>query len=145
MSSINITQLQTIDGANNNVKLFSPFTTTIKLVVDFNLSADFLTMQNVKLRVMFEIIEFSTNNVVVYHSHDFNYSSNLGQSLFAWEGDPTPHQLGLQWVGPGRGNVFGFRAAVEASSLQGQNGQIAIDALAVSDVRWFRLKDEYSL
>jgi len=145
MSAINITQLQTIDGANNNVRLFSPFTTTLKLVVYFNLSVDFRTMQNVKLRVMFEIIEFSTNNVVVYHPHDFNYSGTMGQSLFAWEGDPTPHQLGLQWIGPGRGIVFGFRSAVEASSLQGQNGQIAIDALAVSDIRWFRLKDEFGV
>jgi len=54
----------------------------------------------------------------------------------------TPHDWGLQ---RSQRNIFGFRAAIEVSAFQGEQGLVAVDAFDVSEIRWFRLEDVFEL
>lgn len=138
MSSVKITSVETENAQGKNVDLFNPFTDSLKLTMFFTLSPDILAMPNVVLAGTFEIIELRTNQVAVYHVAQANYNPALGPYVFWWLGSPTPHDWGLQWTA---GDIFGFRAAVEVSAWQGEQGLVPVDAFDVSGVRWFRLED----
>jgi hypothetical protein len=140
MPTINISRAYVTRGDGTETILFDPFIDSLKLVVDFDLSSDIVQLPNVFLNVVFELIDFRTNIVVVHHPAQYSYNPTLGRFLFAWAGSPTPQQWGLQWIG---NDIFGFRVGIEASSYQSPNGFVAIEALAVSDIKWFRLEDVF--
>lgn len=142
MPSVKITSLETENAQGKNISLFNPFTDGLKLTMFFTLSQDIVAMSNVQLEGSFQIIEFRTNQVVVHHTAQANYNPGLGQHVFWWVGSPTPHDWGLQWT---QADIFGFRAAIEVSALQGEQGLVAVDAFDVSDIRWFRLEDVFLL
>ncbi len=139
MPSVKITHLDTENAQGTNVDLFNPFTVSLKLVMFFTLSPDIITLPNVVFEGIFQILDLRTNQVVVHHAVQANYDPGWGQYLYWWIGSPTPHDWGVQWTQGG--DNFGFRAAIEVSSFQVEQGLVAVDAFDVSDIRWFRLQD----
>ena len=138
MSNINIDQIWSgkTDGAP--AKLVNPFTDRLKFSVEFSISNDIVQMPNVSILVNYEIIEFRTNAVVLYSPTIYNYNPVLGPYLFAYIAGPTGYDYGFNWTS---GDVFGFRASVEAYSYQAPDGDVPVNDVAVSDIFWFRFED----
>jgi len=139
---ITITEIQTFnDKTGKNEIFFNPLYDPLKLVVYYNLSADIVNV-NADLSLVFEIVDFQTNKVVVNQRCWYNYVAGSGSSWFAWVGSPTPHDWGLVWTG---GDVFGFRVAVEVSINLDSSGYNQTGTVAVSETRWFRVQDIFTL
>ena len=134
MPSVQITKLKTINNTTNvETDLFNPFNDPIKLAVDAIFSADAL-QNNPVIWITYQIIELRTNQVV----EQWQFQNDLPYSpIDAWVVLPTAYSLGLNWISS---DIFGFRAAIELFSNQGESGLQAVDAFAVSDILWFRFE-----
>lgn len=142
MPTVKITSLETENAQGENISLFNPYTDNLKLVMFFTLSQDIVATPSVVLSGTFQIIELRTNQVVADHAAQANYNPAIGPYVFWWMGSPTPQNWGLQWI---QGDIFGFRAAVEVSAIEGEEGLIPVNAFDVSEIRWFRLADIFEV
>jgi hypothetical protein len=139
MPSIQISSLKIFNG-NTHVEtgLLNPFNDPFTLWLEAFFSADTMKM-NPEIWITFQIVALRTNEVV----EQWVYQTPLLYSgIDAWIVLPTADALGLKWIGS---DIFGFRAAIELFSNQGESGLQGVDALAVSDIRWFRFEPVFSL
>jgi hypothetical protein len=91
-------------------------------------------MPNLTVEFVFQLINLHTNQVFLHNPGQ--RSATLGQVSEELYYDINPSTTaGMQWT-TGADN-FGFRGAVAALESNGQY----VDAIAVSDVRWFRVED----
>jgi hypothetical protein len=134
MPSVKITNLETLMG-DTDTTLFDPFGDPISLRISVSISADAMQVTNPKIRYIYQIINFSNNEV--FETWQSTYDL-LYLDAAAWIGLPTAHDLGMNWTAS---DIFGFRGAVELFSNQEENGLVAIDAMDVAGIHWFRVKD----
>lgn len=134
MSSVQIS-INTINAATGaSASLFNPFSPNLRLVILFTLSPDLANMPNLTVEFVFQLINLRTNEVFFHNPGQ--RSVTLGQASEEIYYDINPsNTAGMQWTSGA--DIFGFRGAVAALESNGQY----IDAIAVSDVRWFRVED----
>jgi hypothetical protein len=137
MSTINITDLSTYKNSTwQKDVIFHPYFNDLVLAVDFDLSNDIASTPDVRITISFEIIEFRTNKVVFYHTHDWNIPLTW-QSVYSILGPLIPNDIGLRWRDS---DVFGLRASIEAAHGIGTTAFGNFNCLAVSGISWFRLE-----
>jgi hypothetical protein len=138
MPSVQI-NAETLNAATGeSASLFNPFSPNLRLSITYTLSPDFAAMANVTVEVVFQLINFHTNQVFFHNpgQHPVPAGGTLGGSFY----DINPsNTAGMQWTTGA--DIFGFRGAVAVLESNGMN----VDAIAVSDIRWFRLEDVATL
>ena len=138
MPSVKITAVETVKNSVNS-DLFNPFTDPITLRLTIMFSSDVFQLVQPKTDITFQIIELRTNTV--FEQWKFEYDP-ISPGMYVWVDLPTAHDLGLSW---NWSDIFGFRGAVELFSLQGEEGLIAVDAMDVSEIHWFRVEPLFTL
>lgn len=146
MPTLAIQGIRTMDQDHVNATFFHPFFDALALVMDCFASADLLSLPQPMFNAQFEIINPSTDTVIVNQgfSHDLvwgkyfwiSMGNNWGPNTSDYD---TPQKWGIHPAANGWNEVFGFRGIIKAYSWQGENGQIDIDAFDVSPIRWFRV------
>ncbi|HEX4591974.1 MAG TPA: hypothetical protein VH120_18715 [Gemmataceae bacterium] len=132
---------QTQNDLGQETSLFNPFTDDLDLVSFFTINPALASTPNLLLVGAWQVIELKTNTVV----YQFSAQATPPQGTsFRWAlGPGTPHGMGLQW---GQGtDLFALRTTVEAFQSDPSAGWQALDAFAVSELFWFRLKLIYTL
>jgi hypothetical protein len=151
MPTLQITNLRTMSQSNQNATLFNPFADALALTMDLTASADLIALPSSSLSAIFQIIDPRTNSVVVNRTWTtpFKWGRWFWISMGNNWGPPsdyqTPSRWGLSW---GQNSVFGFRGIVKALYIPTRppgSGWRAVDAFDVSDVRWFRLEEIFTL
>jgi hypothetical protein len=108
-------------------------------------------LPNAIFTAIFQILDPYTDTTVanITWSNPFQW----GQWFWISEGNnwgppsayETPQRWGLNWT---KNSVFGFRGIIKASYIPPDppgSGWAAVDALDVSPVKWFRLKEVFGL
>ena len=146
MPTLSIKRVRTMNQEHVNATFFHPFEDALALVMDCFASADLLSLPSPMFDAQFEIINPSTDIVVVNQS--WMHSLVWGQSFWISKGNnwgpssadyQTPEKWGIHPAAHGWNEVFGFRGIIKAYSWQGENGQREVDAFDVSQIRWFRI------
>jgi hypothetical protein len=138
MPSIQIS-VETLNAATGaSASLFNPFSPNLRLVVNYALSPDLASMPNLTVEIVFQLINLHANEV--FFNNPGQHPVPAGQASGANYYDINPsNTAGMQWVTGA--DIFGFRGAVATLESNGTY----VDAIAVSDVRWFRLEDAATL
>jgi hypothetical protein len=136
MPSVQITAKTTNAQTGQPATLFSPYNASLRLNVEYTLSADLVTLPNLQIGVIMEMIDLRTNHVFFYLAGQHPHPFGIGTQTYVYDINPS-NTAGMNW---GLGDIFGFRGALEVSGPSG-----AIDATAVSDIKWFRLQDMFEL
>jgi hypothetical protein len=138
MPSIQIS-VETLNAATGvSAGLFNPFSPNLRLVINYVLSPDLASMPNLTIETVFQLINLHTNEV--FFNNPGQHPVPAGQASGASYYDINPsNTAGMQWATGA--DIFGFRGAVAALESNGSY----VDAIAVSDVRWFRLEDVATL
>jgi hypothetical protein len=138
MPSIQII-VETLNAATGvSASLFFPFSPNLRLVINYVLSPDLASMPNLTIETVFQLINLHTNEV--FFNNPSQHPVPAGQASGASYYDINPsNTAGMQWTTGA--DIFGFRGAVAALESNGTY----VDAIAVSDVRWFRLEDAATL
>ena len=145
MPTLKISGLRTMNQHGQNATFFHPFTDALALVMDCYASADLLAMPAPRFEAQFEIINPSTDIVVVNSTwhHDLSWGQYFWISMGNNWGPPgsytTPELWGIHPAAHGWNEIFGFRGIMKAYSWQGASGEKEVDAFDVSPVRWFRV------
>lgn len=143
MPTLSIQSIRTMNQEHVNATFFHPFTSALALVIDCFVSSDLLSMPDPMFHAQFEIINSSTDVVVV--NEGWMHSLAWGQYFWISMGNnwgpsyTTPEKWGIHPAEHDWNEVFGFRGIIKAYSWQGEDGQIDIDAFDVSPIRWFRV------
>ena len=140
MPSLKITGLRTINQNGVDATFFDPFSDALALILDCEASADLLAIRSPRFNAQFEILNPSTDIVVV----NSGWTNPLAWGQFFWIsmgnnwGPPgsysTPNAWGIHPANHGWNEVFGFRGIIKAYS-----GLTPVDAFDVSAIRWFRI------
>ena len=146
MPTLSIRGIRTMNQAHTDASLFHPFTDALALVMDCFASSDLLALPNPMFHGQFEIINPSTDVVVV--NEGWWHALSWGQYFWIsmgnnWGPSPNDYTTSEKWgIHPAAhawNEVFGFRGIIKAYSWQGENGQVDLDAFDVSEIRWFRI------
>jgi hypothetical protein len=137
---LNIDRLSTLNQQGPTT-LFHPFIDGLTLTMDVN-AGGWPSVSGVVYQAQFQIVSFKTGEVIVTRLAVGSLPGRLF-SLSAGNSTVPPYDTpadfwGLVW--PTQGDIFGFRATIELSVFRGEDGTQAVDALAVADPHWFRLK-----
>lgn len=150
MPSIQIAGVRTMNQSGQNATLFNPLNDALSLTLDLAASADLVALPNASFAATFEIIDPLTNNVVVKQSYasSFLWGQYFWISLGNNWGPPdqydTPQRWGLTWGWTP--SIYGFRGLIGAYYAPPDgSGQHTVDAIDVSDIRWFNLELVFSL
>lgn len=133
-NAVTINSVETVNGRGEISTIFSPFTDLLVLRVVFSLSNDLASLPDIQALLTFTIIAAQSNQSVA----SFKTSVPVGANTqpIVWTPSKTPHDWGLLLD---QGDIFGLRVFIVLNS-----GQQQLDEFAVSDIRWFRLKEEFA-
>ena len=115
---------------------FFPFTDYLVLRVVFNLSSDLASLPDLIARITFTIINAQLNQSAA----SVTTSQNIPTGTSNWIAWTDPSKNPDQWGLTDQTDAYGLRVIIVLNS-QGQQ----LDAVAVSDIRWFRLKKQFKL
>ena len=135
-NDITITSVETVNGSNQIVSSFFTFTDDLVLRVVFNLSSDLTSLPGLVAHVTFTIINAQTN----LSNASVTLNSQIPTGTSGWIVWTSPPKSPDQWGLTDQSDAYGLRVIIVLDS-QGQQ----LDAVAVSDIRWFRLKKQGSL
>jgi hypothetical protein len=145
MPSLTIRGVRTVIHNGVNATFFHPFLDALALTLDCHASADLLALPSPRFHAQFEILNPSTDIVVV----NSGWGNPLAWGQFFWIsngnnwGPPaafsTPDKWGIHPASHGWNEVFGFRGIIKAYSWEGPSGLSPVDAFDVSPIRWFRV------
>lgn len=145
MPTLSIRGVRTVNQNGVNATFFHPYFHALALTLDCYASADLLALPTPRFHAQFEIINPSTDIVVVNSgwAHPLAWGQYFWISMGNNWGPPgsfsTPQKWGIHPAAHGWNEVFGFRGIIKAYSWQGQNGELDVDAFDVSAIRWFRV------
>ena len=132
MPSVQINATTTNAQTGQAATLFNPFSPSLRLNIEYILSADLVGLPHLTIGIIMEMIDLRTNQVFFYIADQHPHPVGASAQTYTYDINPS-NTAGMDWV---KGDIFGFRGAVEVSNAAG-----AIDATAVSDIKWFRLQD----
>ena len=137
MSSVKIDRVETLK-AGVSAELFNPFQDRIstRAIITTDGSG-----QNMVLKVEFQILGFADNLVKFRHSNELQVCPTESSEYPTWLELGTAAELNLRWD---QGTVFGVRVAVEPFLDVPGTPTSSMDAVAVSEIHWFRLEPVYS-
>jgi hypothetical protein len=145
MPTLTIRGLRTVNQNGVNATFFHPFFDALALTLDCHASADLLALPGPRFHAQFEILNPSTDIIVVNSgwSNPFAWGQYFWISMGNNWGPPgaftTPEKWGIHPAAHGWNEVFGFRGIIKAYSWQGEKGELEVDAFDVSPIRWFRV------
>jgi len=151
MPTLSIRGVRTMNQDHANATFFDPFADALALVLDCYASPDLLALPDPRFHAQFEIVNPSTDIVVVNSgwAHALAWGEYFWISMGNNWGPPasftTPAKWGIHPSAYAWNEVFGFRGIIKAYSWQGENGEIDLDAFDISDIRWFRVGRTASL
>lgn len=134
-NEIAITSVETVNGSNQIVSSFFTFTDILVLRVVYNLSSNLASLPGLTAHITYTIINAQTNQSVA----SLRVSPNIPTgsiSRIDWTSPKNPDQWGLT----DQSDVYGLRVTIVLDSNEQQ-----LDVVAVSDIRWFRLKKQAAL
>ncbi len=135
-NEITITSVETVNGSDQIVSAFFTFTDYLVLRVVFNLSSDLASLPDLTARITFTIINAQLNQSAA----SVTTSQNIPTGTSNWITWTDPPKNPDQWGLTDQSDAYGLRVIIVLDS-QGQQ----LDAVAVSDIRWFRLKKQFEL
>jgi hypothetical protein len=126
---------QTLDAATGQkAGLFNPFSPNLRLNMSYSLSADLAAMPSLSVEIVFQLINFHTNQVFFHNPGQHSVPGGQAWGDYSYDINPS-NTAGMQWTTGA--DIFGFRGAVAALDSSGN----PVDAIAVSDIQWFRLEN----
>ncbi len=125
-----------MNGSNQIVSSFFTFTDYLVLRVVFNLSSDLSSLPGLVAHVTFTIINAQTN----LSAASVTLHSQIPTGTSGWIVWTDPPKNPDQWGLTDQSDAYGLRVIIVLDSQETQ-----LDAVAVSDIRWFRLKKQGSL
>lgn len=135
-NDITITSVETVNGSDQIVSAFFTFTDDLVLRVVFNLSSDLASFPDLTAHVTFTIINAQTNQ----SNASVTLNENIPSGISGWITWTDPPKSPDQWGLTDQSDAYGLRVIIVLDSQGTQ-----LDAVAVSDIRWFRLKKQSSL
>ena len=147
---IQIRRLSTKNQRGENAQVFHPFNDALALIMDCYASPSLLSLPGASFRAYFQIINLSTNKVVV--NHIWGGELKWGEYFWISSGNnwstpyDTPDLWGIHPAAHGwpdrrqHNTIFGFRGAIEANSWRGEAGLEELGVFDVSPIRWFRVR-----
>ena len=145
MPTLSIRGLRTMNQGHVNATFFHPYSDALALVLDCYASPDLLALPSPRFHAQFEIINASTDIVVINTgwAHDLTWGQYFWISMGNNWGPPaafsTPNAWGIHPAEHEWNEVFGFRGIIKAYSWQGASGEVPLDAFDVSPIRWIRV------
>jgi hypothetical protein len=136
MPTLAIASAKILNQSSAEATFFHPFLDTLTMKVDLVVSAEFATLPEPRYVVQFQIINLTTDTVVVNH---FKKGKVLNTSFSVLSDSQSPNAWGIHPAGLNWNEVFGFRTIAKAYSFEGEDGEKDLDAFSVSEVRWFRV------
>jgi hypothetical protein len=147
MPTLKITDLRVWNQRGEDATLFNPFQDAISLAVGVDISADLTANLDVRYQVAFQIIEATTNTVVVNSNQTYMLPEDWPRWWFTagnnWSDFTTAEGWGIPLLSFPR--VYGFRAILTAVVYVSPEGYQKFDTFDVSTVRWFQLMDTSKL
>jgi hypothetical protein len=149
--------IRAVETANQDgpADIFNPFVDALTLVMRISVDQSVIDRGDRSFfEAAFQILDPSEEAVLIntIMRDSFNWGRHFWISKgrnwgpAPWE---TPEFWGLDWGwGPdlsGNASVFGFRGIFKAYYSVGGSGSLATEDFAVSEIKWFRLKEVYRL
>jgi hypothetical protein len=135
-NDITITSVETVNGSNQIVSSFFTFTDELVLRVVFNLSSQLSSLPGLVAHITFTLINAQTNQSAA----SVTLHSQIPTGTSGWITWTDPPKSPDQWGLTDQSDAYGLRVIIVLDSEGTQ-----LDAVAVSDIRWFRLKKQGSL
>ncbi|NIM94236.1 MAG: hypothetical protein GTO18_11065 [Anaerolineales bacterium] len=155
MNGITIRAVQTANQTGVDVDVFDPFRDALTLVMRLTVDDEVIDRGDwSSFEAVFQIIDPARESVVVNSimREGFRWSSfwiSKGRNWGPASGWTTAERWGLDWGWyrdlSGNASVFGFRGIFKAYYGEGGSGSLSTEDFAVSEIKWFRLKEIYRL
>jgi hypothetical protein len=132
-NDITITSVETVNGSDQIVSSFFTFTDDLVLRAVFNLSSDVSSLPGLVAHITFTIINAQTNQSAA----SVTVNSQIPTGTSGWITWTDPPKSPDQWGLTEQSDAYGLRVIIVLDSDGRQ-----LDAVDVSDIRWFRLKKQ---